>query len=256
MEYVLSDIHGNLDAWRSINAQICLKPDDSLYVLGDVIDRGAYGIDILKEIIRTPNMHMLLGNHEYMMMNALGFPYAPNDLENTETYEDEKFRLWEHNGGKSTLSCYNRLPETEKKEIRDYLKALPLNLYTTVNGTRYVLTHASWEKLYDLLALGRPEDRAYFCVWDRDEIGKLINYVDGINESGKPTEIIIGHTPTSNFVEELNELENDGHYMSVFKYHHLMAIDCGAGWTDKKLVKGGRLACLRLDDGKILYSAG
>ena len=39
MHYVLSDIHGNTRRFDSVMAQIDLRPEDTLYVLGDVIDR-------------------------------------------------------------------------------------------------------------------------------------------------------------------------------------------------------------------------
>ena len=70
MTYVLSDIHGNLQRFESIMTQINLQTNDTLYVLGDVIDRYAGGIKILRQIMRMPNAEMLIGNHEYMMLNA------------------------------------------------------------------------------------------------------------------------------------------------------------------------------------------
>ena len=75
MTYVLSDIHGNERRFDSVLAQICLQPEDTLYVLGDVIDRHPGGIRILRRIMAMSNAKMLLGNHEYMMLRALGFPY-------------------------------------------------------------------------------------------------------------------------------------------------------------------------------------
>ena len=39
MIYVMSDIHGNLRRFNSIMEQINLTDKDTLYVLGDVIDR-------------------------------------------------------------------------------------------------------------------------------------------------------------------------------------------------------------------------
>ena len=72
MTYVLSDIHGNLRRFESIMAQINLQPDDTLYVLGDVIDRYPDGIKILRQIMQMPNAKMLIGNHEYMMLKAIG----------------------------------------------------------------------------------------------------------------------------------------------------------------------------------------
>lgn len=76
MIYVLSDIHGRLDRFEKMLKKIDLQDSDTLYILGDVIDRGKDGIRILKKITEMPNAKMLLGNHEYMMMKALGFPYG------------------------------------------------------------------------------------------------------------------------------------------------------------------------------------
>ena len=64
MIYVLSDIHGNERRFNSILKQINLQSEDTLYVLGDVIDRHPGGICILRRIMATPNMKMLLGHHE------------------------------------------------------------------------------------------------------------------------------------------------------------------------------------------------
>ena len=38
MTYVLSDIHGNSRRFQSILSQIDLQPEDTLYILGDIID--------------------------------------------------------------------------------------------------------------------------------------------------------------------------------------------------------------------------
>ena len=48
MVYVLSDIHGNERRFDSILEQIKLQPDDTLYILGDVVDRHPGGIRILR----------------------------------------------------------------------------------------------------------------------------------------------------------------------------------------------------------------
>lgn len=45
MTYVMPDIYGNLRRIDSIMEQINLQPDDTLNILGDVVDRqqGCYG---------------------------------------------------------------------------------------------------------------------------------------------------------------------------------------------------------------------
>ena len=78
MTYVMSDIHGNAARFYSVMKQISLQPEDTLYVLGDVIDRYPDGIRILRLLMRMPNVKLLLGNHEYMMLNALDGP-EPGD---------------------------------------------------------------------------------------------------------------------------------------------------------------------------------
>ena len=69
--YVMSDIHGNLDRFEKVLKQIDLQDDDKVYILGDVIDRNPYGIEILLRIMEDERFEMLLGNHEYMMLDYL-----------------------------------------------------------------------------------------------------------------------------------------------------------------------------------------
>ena len=45
---------------------IALRPDDALYVLGDVIDRGPDGCQILLDMLGRPNVLPILGNHEFI----------------------------------------------------------------------------------------------------------------------------------------------------------------------------------------------
>lgn len=59
----MSDIHGDRDKFEKIMKKIELKPDDKLYVLGDIIDRGKDGIGILLELKKMDNAIVLLGNH-------------------------------------------------------------------------------------------------------------------------------------------------------------------------------------------------
>lgn len=64
MIYCMSDIHGELDRFKAMLDLINFSSDDTLYIIGDVIDRHPGGVEFLKIIKDTPNMFMLLGNHE------------------------------------------------------------------------------------------------------------------------------------------------------------------------------------------------
>lgn len=43
----MSDIHGNYKKFRLMLERIDFKEEDTLYILGDVIDRGTKGLSIL-----------------------------------------------------------------------------------------------------------------------------------------------------------------------------------------------------------------
>lgn len=238
MIYVMSDIHGNMRRFRSVMEQIQLQPEDTLYVLGDVIDRFPYGIEILRELMAMPNVKMLLGNHEYMMLMA-------KDPEYTESFTHTVDRLnapilWYSNSGKVTESKFDKLDSQEQKAILDYLRSLPLSYEITVGDKRYRLIHAAPLELY-------LENRWYytnptmFTVWYRWKASECIDY-DGT--------IIFGHSPTYNFCP----FEDPMH---IYYGKKRIGIDCGSGFPVNApiyAVPHGRLACLRLDDMKEFYS--
>ena len=82
MTYVLSDIHGNSRRFQSILSQIDLQPEDTLYILGDIIDRFPDGGRLLRQIMKMSNVKVLLGNHELMMLDALR-PEKPAEMLST-----------------------------------------------------------------------------------------------------------------------------------------------------------------------------
>ena len=77
MTYVLSDIHGNERRFDSILKQICLHPDPAQ-------DHG--------------HAQMLLGNHEYMMLRALGCPY--DDYADDGRALEHRYRLRQRLSGR------------------------------------------------------------------------------------------------------------------------------------------------------------
>ena len=157
--YVLSDIHGNERRFDSILKQIYLQSEDTLYILGDVIDRHPGGIRILRKIMSMPNVKMLLGTHEYMMLRALGHPYD-------DTWDDGRaMEHWYRNGGKVTHDSFKRIQKNLREEIINYLLNLPLNLDIKVNGIDYKLVHAAPIGEYD--SDPRYKNPIHFAVWKR-----------------------------------------------------------------------------------------
>lgn len=123
--YVIGDLHGMygtyLDAINSIN------DEDTLYVLGDVIDFGPRGIKILQDMMKRPNIRLILGDHEWNLMRCYDI-MKKYDLSVQEfVYYTRKYNLtiqreadllseesYEH-GLKSLMDILNRMGHEEKK---------------------------------------------------------------------------------------------------------------------------------------------
>ena len=228
MIYVLSDIHGNLRRFNSIMEQINLKQSDALYILGDVIDRYPDGIKILQKIMKMHNAQMLLGNHEYMMLEAIG----------GSEINFSALELWYYNGGKCTHDYLKHIRKDKRFEIFDYLKNLPLNIDIEPCGRKYKLVHgAPAEDYFDSdMSYCSPTE---YTVWQRIYPNTF-----------KPRDyaLIFGHTPTRRY-QSHNPLK-------IWFGDGAIGIDGGSGFpeNDPFLPHKGRLACLRLDDMKEYYS--
>ena len=222
MVYVMSDIHGSLSRFQMVLEQIGLTAGDSLYVLGDVIDRGHFGIRILQELMEMPNATVLLGNHEKMTLDAL---QEKSDLR-------ENLRLWYGNGGKITHMDYYALEAGEQAAILEYIRQMPLAAEVAVNGRTYLLVHGAPPELYGQIPSDAENERK-FAVWTR------LRPEDKMPD-GKT--VIFGHTPTAYYQEDIP--------LRIWHGGDKIGIDCGAG----KNHAACRLACMRLDDMAEFYS--
>lgn len=61
MNYIISDIHGCYDQFIELLDLIQLKDSDTLYVLGDAVDRGPHPIKTLLKLMEMPNVICILG---------------------------------------------------------------------------------------------------------------------------------------------------------------------------------------------------
>ena len=209
MTYCVSDIHGELDKFTQMLELIRFSDEDHLYVLGDVIDRGPLGVDLLRIIMNASNMTMLLGNHEQMCLSTLG----PRNVFGAKD-------LWRMNGGMRTYRelLYKRTTK-ERRDILRFLDSLPDMLHLEVNGQKFCLVH------------GCPGD---------DHDTRLGGRVDVHSKSPLPdTVCIVGHTPTVFLTNRFDEP------LSIWHNDSIIDIDCGCGNMD---AENRRLACLRLED--------
>ena len=175
MIYVLSDIHGHYSQYKSIMRQINLQRDDHLYVLGDCVDRNPFGLKILKELYLMSNATVLLGNHEYMMLDAL-----------TKASPENKYiQRWYRNGGDIPHARLLHCSKAYRQEMLDIIRTLPVNLEIRCGDTDYLLVHGG-----PLGYRHRYDDPVRDSVWMR------LNETTALPE-GKT--VIFGHTPTCHY---------------------------------------------------------
>lgn len=219
MTYVMSDLHGERNRYISMLELIRFSGDDVLYILGDVVDRGPHGVDLLLDIIERPNVHLLLGNHEWMMRGTLG-PQNEIGIRG----------MWMRNGGWLTHQDFLYFtPKEDRERSLNYLQTLSDHLDIEVNGQKCHLVH------------GLPADNTFERIWNRPEpIPKEPPIPGAIT--------LIGHTPTYSLNIQTGTY-NPSEPMKIFYGHGLICVDCGCGQGTELR----RLACLRLEDLQEYY---
>ena len=233
MTYVMSDIHGYLNLFNSILRKVHFSDDDSLYVLGDVIDRGPDGIKILLKIMRSKNMFMVIGNHEYMMLQ-----YFLGDKKDFF----HALANWASNGCDPTIKQFKSYAESTQNRILRFVKNLPIEYRLEINGRKYILCHSqpavsSFKKKPIMIFSYTNETE--FSVWCRERIK---------DENFNNLTIIHGHTPVFNY-DKYAQSENNIYFSSGE-----INVDCGCAVIDYLNNRyRGRLGCLRLEDMKEYY---
>lgn len=225
MIYAMSDLHGCYDKFIKMLEKIDFKEDDTLYILGDVIDRGPDGIKLLLDIYGRKNVVALRGNHDYLCYYLLW-----NINSGSEKVRDAAFinkcRNWFLDGGEPTYTVYKGLNIEDKKRVLNCLYSMPIYEEIEVGGRKFFLSHTVPEKhrmlhfdslLWQEFIIGEPEYEKEY-------------YPDKF--------IVTGHTPTS-FIDPASRGR-------IWKKNNHIAIDCGA-------VFGNSLGCLCLDTLKEFY---
>ena len=110
--YVISDIHGQYDMFMELLDKIKLKEKDTLYILGDVVDRGPHPIKTLMKLMEMPNVICMVGNHELMALECLEFlskEITDMSIEELDEKMLDNLVTWQYNGSKSTIDEFRKL---------------------------------------------------------------------------------------------------------------------------------------------------
>ncbi len=141
MTYAISDIHGCYEEYIKLLEKINFSENDTLYILGDICDRGEKPMEIYNDIMARDNVISLFGNHEHLAYINLRH-LIKNDV--SKLTKDERLDLidWLTSGGKPTFSEFISLSKADRMDFMEFLKSFSMYEDITINGKRFVLTHA------------------------------------------------------------------------------------------------------------------
>jgi len=216
--YAIGDIHGERETLEALLAALPLRPEDRLVFVGAYVDRGADSrgvIDVLVRVSEERPCTFLIGNHESMFLDFLGW-------EGPMYFAGDAFLM---NGGDRTLVSYNYFDaglEPSEFEISKAHATFFRNLKLYHLDGDYLFVHAGLGRaafessdIHYVLEKANAED----LLWNRTTAD--LPHKLGVT-------IIYGHSPAADFQVRWN---------SPFS----IGIDTGA-------VYGGKLTAIRLPD--------
>ena len=222
MIYVMSDIHGCYEKYIEMLKLINFNDNDTLYIIGDICDRGNNPMKILFHMMEHENIIPIFGNHDLE-----AYPFLVSEFNDDLNVLDKKYLWWMSQGGKTTITDFQKLNKKEQDKVLFYIEDFRDYIEIKVNGKDYLLVHGGLKDFESTKPLS--DYRLRDLVWERPDYNKVY-----FNDKY----IISGHTPT-HFI--------DSNMMGkiIIKNNHI-CIDCGC-------VYGNTLACLCLDTMEEFY---
>lgn len=133
--FAISDIHGCLKQFKALIKKIGLKPEDTLILMGDYIDRGEDSkgvLDYIIELKKEFNVITLLGNHDAMMRDVF--------LSTNQAKREWAAGVWIQNGGIKTLESYGLDVESIYIQHTDLPESLVEHLWLIRDMPQYYIT--------------------------------------------------------------------------------------------------------------------
>lgn len=231
MTYVIADIHGDFDRYTEMLEKIKFDEErDVLFVLGDVLDYGEGGFQILLDMCARPNVYPILGEHEVMAMPLLQKLGKNASMDAVAKFDPEtmrKFMQWGKNGGQESVRAFLALDAEDREWLLDYFEEFMPYEEIEVGGKTFVLVHAGLDNFSQSRDL---EDY---------EIEELTTVSPDYSRPYFANKILVtGHKPTVEI--------NPGSKGKIFKLNNHIAMDCGAAY-------GLPLGCLCLDTMEEFY---
>lgn len=242
--YLMSDIHGQADFFFQLLEEMKVSDRDELYVLGDVVGKGAHSTEVLRYLMAHEEKALLLrGNHEQKLLQYFGADTsacieAGKMRMKAPLYSEKAIRSWAEDDGKETILEFLRMPAGERENCLDFISRTALSCRRQFYGRFYLMVH------------GAPSDQAAGACRGFDVLENRYKRADVLNRTAgretvqagctadKPI-IITGHTPTFRYGAR--------YAGKLIRTEDKILLDCGAGW-------GLGLGCLCLTDGTEFYA--
>lgn len=216
--YAATDFHGMYGIWKKIKEY--MKPDDTLYYLGDAIDRGPRGWDIFTELLDDPRVIYIKGNHEDILYNTYTCPYA---------IAEQWIKHWDKNGGKATRKNMQGVSyETKMHYINKIPELSTFRVFQNEQHEVFLLTHAGCTPTKEYWDMN-DNDWQYSNLWNRKHITD--SWPQDKNNEHKF--VIHGHTPVQ-LMYQLGVVfeRNDNGMPTTYCNKHKVNLDCGTYATN------------------------
>ena len=199
----IGDIHGCSAALVAALEAIAPRPDDTLVLLGDYIDRGPDSrgvIDRVLQLEKECRVVPLLGNHELMLLDAVQNPRVIGP--------------WLECGGDATLASYGGRIKSVPQEHLDFVHRCRRYFETD----DHFFVHANYQ--YDVPLDEQPD---YLLFWEH-----LFFHAPRQHDNGKRA--IVGHTS-----QKSGEIFDLGYVVCIDTFCH------GGGWLTGLDVDSGQV---------------
>jgi serine/threonine protein phosphatase 1 len=174
--FAIGDVHGCMDKLKVLIGAIRADQDnDTLLFIGDYIDRGKHGIEVVDYVLRLKNEYQnvicLMGNHENMLLRYL------------EGMDED---MYLENGGVATLDAYGISRRDAIRKRKEKVYADHMRFFTTLKlyheTESYIFVHAGLMPSVPL-----KQQTTHDLLWIRNQ------FIEAEDDFGKI--VVFGHTP-------------------------------------------------------------
>jgi serine/threonine protein phosphatase 1 len=204
--FAIGDIHGCNVALKTLIEAIDPQPEDTVVLLGDVIDWGPDFRDCVRQVIELSNRCRLVlvrGNHEEMLFAALE--------------SRSELRYWLKFGGEATLKSYGYRGRGELIDD-DHVRFLKANARDYYETGEFIFVHASYDPDKPM-----THQTNSTLQWEHVQPDKMRPHI-----SGKT--VIAGHTP-----------QMSGEILDLGFLKLIDTNACRGGWLTALEARGGAI---------------